>query len=110
QYVPRSAVVMRLLRVSVRNSRFQQWAALLTNRTKRTRSGEFIVQGVRPMTLALDHGWGVAAVLHAPEPTLTEPALALVRRAIDAEKSTGDRVERVERAPELLAELGGKEE
>ena len=45
------------LRVGSRNARFQQWEALLGNRTKRQRAGEFIVQGVRPVNLALDNGW-----------------------------------------------------
>jgi 23S rRNA (uridine2479-2'-O)-methyltransferase len=43
--------------VTVRNARFQQWQALLTNRTKRNRTGSFLVQGVRPLTRAMDHGW-----------------------------------------------------
>lgn len=89
--------------MSARNSRFQQWTALLTNRTKRTRAGEFIVQGVRPITLALDEGWPLSAVLHAPSDGLSTAAAQLVGR-IDPG------VERVEVAPELMAELGGKDE
>jgi 23S rRNA (uridine2479-2'-O)-methyltransferase len=42
--------------VTSRDARFQQWQALLGNRAKRQRSGEFIVQGVRPITLAVRHG------------------------------------------------------
>ena len=38
------------MRVTTRNARFQQWHALLDNRTKRHRLGEFLVQGVRPIT------------------------------------------------------------
>ncbi|MEV5709416.1 hypothetical protein [Actinoallomurus sp. NPDC052274] len=34
------------MRITTRNARFQQWAALLTDRTKRRRSAEFLVQGV----------------------------------------------------------------
>ena len=40
-----------VLRVSSRNARFQQWQALLGNRNKRQRAGEFLVQGVRPISL-----------------------------------------------------------
>ena len=43
-------------RIERRNAQFQQWQALLTNRTKRTRAGEMLVQGVRPITQAIDHG------------------------------------------------------
>ena len=39
---------MGALRVSSRNARFQQWESLLSNRNKRQRAGEFLVQGVRP--------------------------------------------------------------
>lgn len=51
-------------RVTTRNARFQQWEALLSNRNKRQRSGEFLVQGVRPITLAVEHGWDVRALLY----------------------------------------------
>lgn len=40
--------------VSTRNATFQQWQTLLGNRTKRHRAGEMILQGVRPISLALE--------------------------------------------------------
>lgn len=43
-------------RISSRNARFQVWQALLGNRNKRLRAGEFLVQGVRPINLAVEHG------------------------------------------------------
>jgi tRNA G18 (ribose-2'-O)-methylase SpoU len=49
--------------VSTRNARFQQWQALLTNRNKRQRLRAFVVHGVRPVTVALEQGWTVEAVL-----------------------------------------------
>src|SRR5262249_4312896 len=52
------------LRVTTRNARFQQWEALLGNRTKRQRTGEFLVHGVRPVTLAVEHGWALSALLY----------------------------------------------
>ena len=45
-----------VLRVSSRNARFQQWESLLSNRSKRQRAGEFLVQGVRPISLAAQAG------------------------------------------------------
>lgn len=86
------------MRVTSRNAAFQQWQALLGNRTKRQRAGEFVVQGVRPVTLAVEHGWTVRAFLCAPR--LSRWAAELVSR-VDAE--------RVELAPELLRELGEKD-
>jgi tRNA G18 (ribose-2'-O)-methylase SpoU len=84
-------------RVSTRNAAFQQWQALLTNRTKRQRAGEFLVQGVRPITLAREHGWEIRALLHAGG-----------ARSAWAQELLGA-YDGVELAPELLAELGGKD-
>lgn len=53
----------KVLRVTTRNAAFQQWQALLTNRTKRQRLGEFLIQGVRPINLALAQGWPLKALL-----------------------------------------------
>ncbi|MEQ4300160.1 RNA methyltransferase [Plantactinospora sp. B6F1] len=91
----------RTLRVSTRNASFQQWSALLTNRTKRQRAGEFLVQGVRPITLAVQRGWPVHALLHADGVPLSRWARDLL---------DGVAGSRVAVAPELLRELGGKDE
>ncbi|PAZ14199.1 rRNA methyltransferase [Streptomyces sp. SA15] len=91
------------LRVSTRNARFQQWEALLGNRTKRQRAGEFVVQGVRPITLALDHGWSLRAVLYAADRELSQWAQETLRRV-------GRDVQRVKMDSGLLRELGGKDE
>jgi TrmH family RNA methyltransferase len=86
-------------RVFTRNARFQQWSSLLTNRTKRTRAGEFVVQGVRPITVAVERGWDVRALLYDAERPLSVWARGLLGRT---------RAERVAMAPELLAELSEK--
>jgi len=86
-------------RVTTRNARFQQWAALLDNRSKRQRSGEFIVQGVRPITLALRNGWPIRAVLYDADGATSRWA-AETLAAVAAPK--------VAVAPGLLHELGGK--
>jgi TrmH family RNA methyltransferase len=90
-----------VLRVSSRNARFQQWEALLSNRAKRQRTGEFLVQGVRPITLAARYGWRFRALIHDAERPLSRWAQALLR---DVPAVT------VAMAPALLAELGEKEE
>ena len=51
-------------RVTSRNAAFQQWQSYLTNRGKRTKAGRFLIQGVRPITLAVDHDWPLDALLH----------------------------------------------
>jgi TrmH family RNA methyltransferase len=89
------------LRVSTRNARFQQWQALLDNRSKRHRGGHFLVQGVRPISLAVEHGWTVEALLFDASRRLSDWAEGLLREQPEAQ--------RVAMAPELLAELGEKD-
>ena len=91
----------RTLRISTRNAAFQQWQALLTNRTKRQRAGEFLVQGVRPISLAVEHGWTIRTLLHLDGPPRSRWAGEL-REQVDAA--------RVALTPELMAELAGKDE
>jgi 23S rRNA (uridine2479-2'-O)-methyltransferase len=91
------------LRVTTRNARFQQWEALLDNRTKRTRSGQFLVQGVRPITLAVRHGAAIRSLIYPAGRPLSDWAANLIA---DQEL----RAERVAMAPELLAELAGKDD
>lgn len=87
------------MKVSTRNASFQQWQALLTNRTKRQRAGEFIVHGVRPITLALEHGWTINALLYPDRRALSGWA----RDMLDRAGATP-----VAMAEELIAELGEK--
>jgi tRNA G18 (ribose-2'-O)-methylase SpoU len=90
-----------VLRVSSRNARFQQWQALLGNRNKRQRAGEFLVQGVRPITLAARFGWRFRALIHDSQRPLSQWALDLLRDAGAVQ---------VPMTPDLLAELGEKDE
>ncbi|MDT5040434.1 MAG: rRNA (uridine2479-2-O)-methyltransferase [Actinoplanes sp.] len=90
----------RTLRVSTRNASFQQWQALLTNRTKRLRAGEFLVSGVRPITLAVENGWTVNALIYPDRGALS----AWARDMLDRTDATP-----VAMDPELLAELAQKE-
>jgi tRNA G18 (ribose-2'-O)-methylase SpoU len=93
-------MVGRPMRVTTRNAQFQQWAALLDNRAKRQRSGEFIVQGVRPVTLAVRHGWPIAAMLYDAS---AAPLSRWATQTLDTARAA-----RVAVAPELLRELGEK--
>ena len=88
-------------RIERRNARFQQWQALLTNRTKRTRSGEMIVQGVRPITQAIAHGHEIRALLADGR---DDPS----RWARELLESPPAPV--VHLTPELMAELGERED
>ena len=90
-----------MLRVSARNARFQEWQALLGNRSKRQHAGEFLVQGVRPISLAARHGWEFRALLYDADRPLSRWAQELLRDSGAV---------RVAMAPALLAELGEKDE
>jgi TrmH family RNA methyltransferase len=89
-----------VLRVTTRNAAFQQWQALLSNRAKRQRAGEFIIQGVRPITLAVEHDWPVRAMIYDIDRPLS-------RWATEMLAASGAR--QVAMAPELLSELGEKD-
>lgn len=93
----------KVLRVTSRNASFQQWQALLTNRAKRQRAGEFLVQGVRPISLAIEHGWTVRAVLYPDDRELSRWGRDLLDR-VDATSGAN----RVAIAPDLLGELSEK--
>jgi 23S rRNA (uridine2479-2'-O)-methyltransferase len=87
--------------VTTRNARFQQWEALLANRTKRTRSATFLIHGVRPITLAVERDWPIEAMLHATTGRRS-PWADGVLDAVGAP--------RFALADELLRELGGKQD
>jgi tRNA G18 (ribose-2'-O)-methylase SpoU len=89
------------VRVSTRNARFQQWEALLTNRNKRHRSGTFLIHGVRPITLAIELGWPLDAVLHS-----SGRALSAWARGVTSDVAVGQFAVDAE----LLRELGGKDD
>ena len=83
-------------RITSRNARYQQWESLLTNRNKRQRAREFLVQGVRPISLAVEHGWPVHALLYDGTRRPSRWAAELLSTV---------RAERVSLAPDLLAGL-----
>ena len=89
-----------MLRVGTRNARFQQFQALLGNRAKRQRNREFLVQGVRPITLAAEFGWPFRALLYDAERPLSAWARTMLRDVPALQ---------VAMSPALLAELGEKE-
>jgi tRNA G18 (ribose-2'-O)-methylase SpoU len=88
-------------RVASRNARFQQWQTLLTNRQKRQRAGRFLVQGVRPLTLAADQGWRIEELLLDDDRRLSRWAEEFLD-ATDAEV--------IALPSDMLAELGEKDQ
>jgi TrmH family RNA methyltransferase len=87
--------------VTTRNARFQLWEALLGNRTKRHQRGEFLVQGVRPITMAIRSGWDIRELLYDADANLSEWARETLARVPATRFAV---------ATTLMFELGGKEE
>lgn len=99
-------------RITSRNARFQQWLVLLNNRTKRNRAGLMLVQGVRPINLARQHGWRIETLIQAADRPLSAWALGVIGELADAELVAmapdllGELAEKPEEPPELLAVVG----
>jgi tRNA G18 (ribose-2'-O)-methylase SpoU len=101
----------RTPRITTRNATFQQWEALLSNRTKRSQRGEFLVQGVRPISLAVEHGWEIRTLLVSDGGGLSRWARDLTQttdapRALVATELMGELGGKDDDAPELLAVVG----
>lgn len=102
--VSRTAQASSTKAVSTRNATFQYWETLLGNRTKRNRAREMIVQGVRPIRLALESDLEVRAILI----THANGRSAWASETIAAVQASGAASWLV--APELMVELGEKDE
>jgi 23S rRNA (uridine2479-2'-O)-methyltransferase len=89
-------------RISSRNARFQQWQALLTNRRKRQQEREFLVHGVRPITLAMRHRWPLSALLYDADRRLSGWASETLQGVTESRRVAVD--------PDLLAELSEKDD
>jgi len=81
---------------------------LLTNRSKRHRAGEFLVQGVRPITLAVREGWPIHALIHRTGGALSRWALDLLNTVETLQVAMADELleELAEKETELIAVVG----
>ena len=85
-----------------RNAAFQHVETLRRNRTKRTHHGEFVVEGVKAITRALDHSWEIRQLWFDVERPLTVWAEGVMQRS--------GRAERVGTTAELMAEVSEREQ
>lgn len=92
----------RIVAIGRRNSTFQVLESLRTNRQKRHSTRTFLVEGVLPITRAIERGWAVAAFACGQPAARSSWARDLLAR-------TAAPVH-YELAPELLAALSGKDE
>jgi 23S rRNA (uridine2479-2'-O)-methyltransferase len=57
----------RTVRVPNQNADFQFLETLRRNREKRSKAGAFFVEGVRPISQALAHGWAFRALAYSDD-------------------------------------------
>ncbi len=89
-------------RVYSKNADYQKFQVLKTNRQKRRRYGQFLVEGVRNINEAVRGGWEIVSFLYSPEAPLSGWAgelLATVKTQVNYRL-----------APALMEELSGKED
>jgi len=90
-----------MTRITVRNNIFQHIQVLKSNRTKRNRYGEFVVEGVRNINEAIKNGWRIRSFL-CGEGKLSDWAEELLR--------TVKTKENYRFSQELMKELSSKED
>src|SRR4051812_13257688 len=67
--------------VSTRNSAYQVLETLRSNRQKRHRTRTFLLEGVQPITRALEYGWAFDAVIYAQHARLSSWASDVIARS-----------------------------
>ncbi len=88
--------------IYTKNSEFQYIETLRRNRVKRNKAGEFFVEGVRAINLAVENGWEINALVFSREKRLSDWAEGIIKKA-NAKRH-------YELEGPLLAELSQKEE
>lgn len=92
----------RTVRLHSANNDFQRIEVLRRNRQKRRQYREFFLEGVRPMNLALEHGWEIRAFIMSLDRPLSDWAKDILR--------TSHAPLHYELPAHLAAQLSGKTE
>lgn len=71
----------RIIKINSENADFQHAETLRRNRVKRQRHGEFFLEGVRPINLALQYEWTIRAFLYSRERKLSDWARDILARS-----------------------------
>jgi TrmH family RNA methyltransferase len=70
-----------VVRIYSENADFQHIETLRRNRTKRNKSGEFFVEGVRAINQALAHGWTINGLVYSRDNRLSDWAEGVIAQA-----------------------------
>jgi TrmH family RNA methyltransferase len=73
------------------SAEFQLLCSLKENRRQRARQGRFLVEGVRPIDVAVERGWPVASLLHPDGRRLSAWARGLLDSGVAAERARSAR-------------------
>ena len=85
-----------------RDNLFQRLDVLKRNREKRSKYRQFLVEGVRPINQALEHGWVPIQIIFPAKASLSGWATDILKRHSFADQVACD--------DELLADLSDKDE
>lgn len=89
-------------KVFKRDNFFQRAEVIKRNREKRARSGQFLIEGVAQINIAVKHNWQIEALLFAAGKSMSRWAVELLQSGVARELW--------ELAPELMQELSDKDE
>jgi tRNA G18 (ribose-2'-O)-methylase SpoU len=70
-----------VIRLHAANNDFQRIDVLRRNRQKRQQHGAFFLEGVRPINLALSHGWDIEAFVYSEDRGLSDWARGILRQS-----------------------------
>ena len=93
---------MKITKIRSKDAAYQKLEVLGTNRNKRYRSYEFLVEGVRNINEAIANGWQISSLVYSPEMPLSDWAKNLIRNT----RTEGN----LELTLPLMTELSGKED
>lgn len=93
---------MRELRVFSKNAAYQKLEVLKSNRNKRYKYGEFLVEGVRNINQARKNGWSFSSLIYSDSVPLSDWAKEVIA-GTEAEQN-------IILSEELMKEMSGKED
>lgn len=93
---------MRIERVVTKNATYQKFEVLKSNRNKRFKYQEFLVEGVRNINEAIHKGWNIKSYLYSDDRNLSDWAKGII-------ESTSTEINFI-LSSSLMKELSGKED
>lgn len=93
---------MKITKIRSKDAAYQKLEVLGTNRNKRYRYYEFLVEGVRNINEAIKNGWQISSLVYSPEMPLSDWAKNLIKNT----RTEGN----LELTLPLMTDLSGKED